>query len=263
MMMMRDPRVMQIVLLGLYTIIGLSFLQFELTVPKLILTLGTCIILEWFFLYAKHGKITFPYSAVITALGIALVLRSDTVLPYIMASIVAIGLKHVLRYRGDHIFNPSNSGIAAISVLFPLAVATDPLQWGYYLWVLVVMSLGGLYLVYKVHRLPLVLSFFFSFVTIQWIRYLIWPDVWNSHFSTFMWGGLFIFTFNMITDPKTSPKKTVDQIGFGLTIALVAQSLIHMNVHGALFISLAIICLGKFLWQWVQDRELLKRHSSV
>lgn len=261
MAMMRDPRIMQIVLLGTYTLIGLMFLQFELTVMKLIITLGICILLEWFFLYLKHGKITFPYSAVITALGIALVLRSDTVIPYVMAPIVAIGLKHVLRYRGDHIFNPSNSGIVAISVLFPMTVATDPLQWGYYIWILAVMSLAGLYLVYKVHRLPLVLSFFSGFVFIQWIRLLIWPEVWNSHFSSFMWGGLFVFTFNMITDPKTSPKAVNRQIFFGISIALLAQIMIHMNIHGALFISLALACLGKFLLQLVRDHGVLKRPS--
>lgn len=263
MVVIRDPRIMQIVLLGAYTLIGLMYLNFELTVLKLVITLGICIFLEWFFLYLKHGKITLPYSAVITALGIALLLRSDMVIPYVMASIVAIGLKHALRYHGDHIFNPSNSGIVAISVLFPMTVATDPLQWGYYLWILAVMSLGGLYLVYKVHRLPLVLSFFFSFVAIQWIRLLIWPEVWNSHFSSFMWGGLFVFTFNMITDPKTSPRGVKRQIFFGITIALLAQIMIHMNIHGALFISLALICLGKFLLRWVQDRGMLKRHPSI
>jgi len=256
------PKIVQIVLLGLYTLIGLLFLQFELTLLQLAVTLGVCILLECFFLYLKHREVTFSYSAVITALGIALVLRSETMIPYVMASIVAIGLKHGLRYKGDHIFNPSNSGIAAISVLFPMIVATDPLQWGYYLWVLAAMSLGGLYLVYKVHRLPLILSFITSFVVIQWIRYFIWPDVWNSHFSSFMWGGLFIFTFNMITDPKTSPKLPKRQIIFGVTIALLAQIMIHLNIHGALFISLALVCFGKFLLRWGQDFGLLRRQVN-
>ncbi|MFZ3579090.1 RnfABCDGE type electron transport complex subunit D [Virgibacillus sp. DJP39] len=261
--LIRDPRIMQIILLSTYAILGGVLLQFSVTIWQIVITLGVCILLEFFYLYWKKGTFVWPYSAVITGLGISLALRAETIIPFIMAAMVAIGLKHLIRYQGSHIFNPSNSGIAVISILFPVT-ATDPLQWGYYLWILGLMSLGGLYLVYKAHRLPLVFTFFTSFVGIQFVRLLIWPDVWNSHFSTYMWGGLFIFTFNMITDPKTSPKGAKSQVIFGLAIALSAQIMIHMNIHNAVFISLAIVCLGRFLWNWAVDQGMFKGgHSSV
>jgi Na+-translocating ferredoxin:NAD+ oxidoreductase RnfD subunit len=259
----RDPRIMQILLLGMYALIGKTLLQFQFTLLQMVVTLAVCILLEWFFLYLKKGTVMWPYSAVITSLGIVLVLRADTVIPFIMASILAIGFKHLLRYRGSHIFNPSNIGIVVISVLFPLAASTDPVQWGFYFWILAVMSLGGLYLVYKVHRLPLVLTFLLSFVGIQWIRHLIWNEALNASFSTFMWAGLFVFTFNMITDPKTSPKNVKSQLYFGIAIALIAQMMIHINIHSALFISLAIICLGRFLWKWASDQGLFKRNQAT
>ncbi|WP_188453308.1 RnfABCDGE type electron transport complex subunit D [Virgibacillus oceani] len=259
----RDPRIMQIMLLSIYAIIGGGLLQFSIALWQIIATLGVCILLELGFLYWKKGTISWPYSSIITGLGILLALRAEATIPFVIAAMIAISLKHLVRYRGNHIFNPSNSGIAAVSLLLP-ATATDPLQWGYYIWILGLMSLGGLYLVYKVHRLPLVFSFFSGFVGIQFLRQLIWPNLWNTHFSTFMWGSLFIFTFNMITDPKTSPKETKSQIIFGITIALLAQILIHMNIHNAVFISLAIVCLGRFLWTWAGDHGLFKRkYSSI
>ncbi|UOQ94005.1 RnfABCDGE type electron transport complex subunit D [Halobacillus shinanisalinarum] len=260
----RDPRIMQIMLLGTYALTGKMLLQLQFTVIQMVVTLTVCILLEWFFVYLKNGTVMWPHSAVITSLGIVLVLRADTVIPFIMASLVAIGFKHLLRYRESHIFNPSNIGISMIVVLFPLTTSTDPVQWGFYLWILAVMSLGGLYLVHKVHRLPLVLSFFFSFVGIQWIRHIIWTDALNASFSSFMWAGLFVFTFNMITDPKTSPKDVKKQIYFGSSIALTSQVIIHLNIHSALFISLAIICLGQFLWKWVRDLSMSKgKQASV
>lgn len=261
--LIRDPRMMQIILLAVYVIIGKTLLQFQFTFLQMSVTIIMCILLEWFFLYTKKGTIAWPYSAVITALGIVLLLRAHTVIPFMMASILAFGLKHLFRYRSSHIFNPSNIGVVGISLLFPMSAATDPLQWGFYLWILTIMSMGGLYLVYKVGRMPLVVTFLLSFVAMQWIRHLIWVDAWNAKFSDFMWGGLFVFTFNMITDPKTSPKQRKAQVAFGFAIALVAQIMINLNVHGALFISLMLICMGKFLWKWIQVHGLFDRQPSI
>lgn len=257
MRLIRDPRIMQIILLTTYAVLGGLLLQFSVTIWQIVITLGVCILLESIFLYWKNGALSWPYSAVITGLGISLALRSETLIPFIMAAIIAIGMKHLVRYQGNHIFNPSNSGIAVISLLFPVT-ATDPLQWGYYVWILGLMSLGGLYLVYKAHRLPLVFTFFISFIGIQFLRQLIWTDLWNANFSAYMWGALFIFTFNMITDPKTSPKGVRSQMVFGFSIALTAQILVHMNIHNAVFISLAVVCLGRFLLNWLRNQGMFK-----
>lgn len=262
MAVIRDPRMMQIGLLGLYAIVGLAFLEFSVTISQILITLSICILLELFFVYWKQGKLIWPASAVITGLGISLALRSDTLLPFIIAAIAAISLKHLVRYRGKHIFNPSNIGIVAIALLVP-AAATDPLQWGYSLWILALMSLGGFYLVYRVNRLPLVTAFLTAFVGIHFVRQLFWPEMWNTGFSSFMWGGLFIFTFNMITDPATSPKNAKSQLYFGVVIALLAQILIHFNVHHATFISLAVICLGKFVLSWTRNQEYPTRNGSL
>ncbi|MDC3418148.1 RnfABCDGE type electron transport complex subunit D [Aquibacillus salsiterrae] len=259
----RDPRVMQIILLGIYTLAGVFLLDFSVTWIQIGLTLLLCTILELLLVYWKKGTLVWPpYSAVITGLGIALALRGDTVIPFIIAALVAIGLKHFVRYRGNHIFNPSNSGIVAVTLLIP-STATAPLQWGYFLWILALMSIGGLYLVFKVHRQTLVFSFFLSFIAIQYSRHLIWPEQWNANFSAFMWGGLFVFMFNMITDPKTSPKSIKSQLVFGVSTAVIAQIMIHLNVHNAVFISLAIVTLGRFLIIWIEDNVLNKNQTSV
>jgi Na+-translocating ferredoxin:NAD+ oxidoreductase RnfD subunit len=211
--------------------------------------------LEWLFAYVKKGEFIAPKSAMITGLSIALLLRADTVIPFLLASITAITTKHWLQYRGGNIFNPSNIGIVAISVLFPITVATAPLQWGFILALIFVIATAGTYMVYKVRRFPTILSFLGGFVAAGWIRHWIWDKSFNAIFNEFMWGGLLIFTFYMITDPKTSPNSIQGQIYFGLATAFLGQIMIQIEIHGALFLSLALICLGRFLWRWGMDRR--------
>ncbi|AQQ53244.1 RnfABCDGE type electron transport complex subunit D [Planococcus lenghuensis] len=261
MAVIRDPRTMQIILLSTYAVLGLSLLQFSVTVVQIAVTLVLCVVLEILFVYAKQGKFIWPASALITGLGISLALRAEALFPFMVAAVAAIALKHLVRYKGKHIFNPSNSGIVAVALLVPIA-ATDPLQWGNYLWVLALMSIGGFWLVYRVHKLPLVITFLGAFVGIHALRLFLWPEIWNTHFSSFMWGGLFIFTFNMITDPATSPKSMKSQVVFGALIALLAQVLIHLNVHHAVFISLAVVCAGWFLMRWLSTQFQQNKSSS-
>ncbi|SDJ12686.1 NQR2, RnfD, RnfE family [Alteribacillus bidgolensis] len=252
--MIRDPRSLQIIILTFFTLLGQLYLKFQVTPLQIIVTLITCTVLELLLTYMKDGNIGFPKSAIITGLSIALLLRADTFIPFLIVSFVAIGSKHLLQYKGNHIFNPSNIGIVAIILLFPKTVATAPLQWGFYVALLFIIAIVGTYMVYKVKRFSTILSFLGGFTVAGSARVFFWDQSFRTIFNEFMWGGLLIFTFFMITDPKTSPKSTKGQISYGLVIAILGQIMIHVEVNGALFISLALICLGRFLWIWGKDR---------
>jgi Na+-translocating ferredoxin:NAD+ oxidoreductase RnfD subunit len=211
--------------------------------------------LDMVFTFGKKKEIIFPKSAMITALSIALLLRADTVIPFLLASIIAIGSKHWLQFRGRHIFNPSNIGIVVIALLFPITVSTAPLQWGFFWALLFVMVTAGTYMVYKVNRFPTILSFLSGFIAAGMVRMMIWDKTFQAIFNEFMWGGLLIFTFFMITDPKTSPQSTRGQMYFGFIVAILGQIMIQMEVHSALFISLALICLVRILWKLMDFRK--------
>lgn len=250
MIQFRDPRILQLLILLGFTVLGRTYLHFQVTTMQIFVTLATAILLEWAFMYWRKGIIVIPYSAVISALGIALMLRADSIAPYIMAAIIAISSKFLIRYQGNHIFNPSNIGIVAIAIFFPITVATAPLQWGFYVGFLLIIILMGTYLVYKVRRLPLVTSFLIGFVLAGLIRILLLDQSINTVFNNFMWGGLLVFTFHMITDPKTSPVTIRSQIHFGFGVALIGQLLIYMQIPAGLLISLALVTMSSFLWQY-------------
>lgn len=77
---------------------------------------------------------------------------------------------------------------------------------------LFIIATAGTYMVYKVKRFSTIVSFLGMFFLAGIVRMIIWDKTFTSIFNEFMWGGLLIFTFFMITDPKTSPKSVKGQM---------------------------------------------------
>ena len=69
-------------------------------------------------------------SAYITGISVGILLRSPAFWPYALCSAIAITSKYVLRWRGRHLWNPSNFAISAMLFLIPEYVATLSIQWG-------------------------------------------------------------------------------------------------------------------------------------
>lgn len=85
-------------------------------------------------------------NAVITSLGLSLLLRSDHYSTVILASALAILSKFVLQVRGKHLFNPANFGIVATLTLTGDAWVS-PGQWGETQWcALLFVGAGGVVL---------------------------------------------------------------------------------------------------------------------
>ncbi|HEY4223114.1 MAG TPA: hypothetical protein VGO62_17270, partial [Myxococcota bacterium] len=74
-----DPRWYQIATLSALLVYGLFGLAFELTVLQTVVTIGTAVAVQ--FLCTKWKKLPFfdPKSALITALGLCLLLRTNSV----------------------------------------------------------------------------------------------------------------------------------------------------------------------------------------
>ncbi len=67
----------------------------------------------------------FPHlaSAYISGISVGILLRSPAFWPYAFCSILAIMSKYVIRWRGRHLWNPSNFAISAMLLLVPEYVA--------------------------------------------------------------------------------------------------------------------------------------------
>src|SRR5262249_61612179 len=85
-----------------------------------------------------------PRSALISGLSLCLLLRTNSLLFAIVAAIVTIGSKFVIRFRGKHLFNPTNFGVVAMMLATGM-VWVSPGQWGNVAFFAFLMAcLGGL-----------------------------------------------------------------------------------------------------------------------
>lgn len=158
----------------------------------------------------------------ISSFGLVLLLKTNHLYVAALAAFVAISSKYILRLNGKHIFNPSALGIAAAVVLTGKAWFS-PGQWGSG----AVLSFAGVCLgvivVTRVQHLDVSLAFAGTFAALLFIRQIVflqWPlDYFFQSIST---GSLLLFSFFMITDPKTTPNHPVARMLWAMLIAAVS-----------------------------------------
>jgi Na+-transporting NADH:ubiquinone oxidoreductase subunit NqrB len=108
-----------------------------------IIAIGTAIGAELFLSRVTYGTWPHPASAYISGISVGILVRSPFMWPYVLASLISIVSKYVLRIRGRHLWNPSNFGVSAVLFLAPAAVSVLSIQWGNTLWPMAVIWLLG------------------------------------------------------------------------------------------------------------------------
>jgi len=107
----KDLRDYQILFLTLFLVLGIGTRDWTLR-PELIgCAIATCLITQWFFSSLSLR------SALITGLGISLLLRDDHWTTIALASFLAISSKFVFKVGDKHFFNPANFGIISVLIL--------------------------------------------------------------------------------------------------------------------------------------------------
>ena len=173
-------------------------------------------------------------SAIISSFGLSLLLKTNHWFIAALAALISIASKYLIRINGKHIFNPSALGIVSVMLLTGNAWIS-PGQWGSGIVILfAVMSLGFI-VVTKVQKLDTSLAFLGTFGLLLFLRqviYLGWPmDYFVQSIST---GSLLLFSFFMITDPKTTPDHPAARIGWSIVIAAIAFYLASFKfINGA------------------------------
>jgi Na+-transporting NADH:ubiquinone oxidoreductase subunit NqrB len=207
-----DPRYFQILYLGSFLLYGVSYLGWDTALPKYLALFGASVATQLAFSYFNTKKYSSVKSALITALGLCLLLKTGSVQTAVLASVIAIATKFIVKYKNKHIFNPANIGII-VAILVTNDAWVSPGQWGsdVLLWFLV--GAAGLMMILKVGRIDTSITFLLVFGGLLFFRqviYLGWePSVWLHQMSN---GTLLLFAFFMITDPMTTPNHTYARI---------------------------------------------------
>lgn len=234
----RDARWAQILVLGGFTVLGQATLHFAVSLADVAASLLTAITLDLLWQRRSSGGWSIPLSAAITGTSIGLLLRCAHPAVFAVASVLAVGSKHLLRRRdGRHVWNPSNLGIV-LTLAFTSGLSTvTPGQWGTSTLVVLAAAATGALVVSAAGRLPVVVAF-----TAAHIAAAVVAAGGAPAWSGVLGASTLVFAFFMITDPATAPASGRGQVAYGIAIALLAQVLVAAGSAVAPLLALLAIC---------------------
>src|SRR5215467_7894650 len=122
-----DPRLYQIASLGILLLYGLIWLHFDVSIPQIVLTFGAALLTQYACTRVYRLPAFDPLSAVVSALGLCIFLRTNELPIAALAAVIAIASKFVIRWKKKHVFNPTN--IALIIVIVSGLGWISPGQW--------------------------------------------------------------------------------------------------------------------------------------
>ena len=128
---------------GILLVGQLSFGILE-SYDRTLLAIASSIVMELILGRLITGKWPHLASAYITGISVGILIRSPAFWPYILCSLISITSKYAIRWRGRHLWNPSNLGVSAMLFLAPASVASLSIQWGNAVWPMLVIWLLGL-----------------------------------------------------------------------------------------------------------------------
>jgi hypothetical protein len=273
----RDPRLHVAAVILSVHLLGQVGLGFRLSVPQLLAAMLTCAVIEILLTFRQSRSFVWPASAMLTGSGVALILRVVGTPPddrwstygwYIFAVVAGLSLltKYVIRYRGTHVFNPSNVGLVAAFLVLgssraePLDFWWAPLN-GWMIAAYALIIVGGLLITRRLHLLALAATFWIALsagvgilaasghcMTANWaFAPVCGADFWRVIVTS---PEVLIFLFFMITDPKTIPAGKVARVAFGLLVAVASTLLMapQTNEFGTkvgLLAGLVIVCAAR------------------
>src|SRR6476469_4492439 len=123
-----DPRWWQIASLAGLLAYGVGVLRFDVTPWRIAGIAGATLATQW--ICSRAWRIRFEWkSAMISGLSLSLLMRSNSFLLMALAAFVAVSSKFLVRWKGKHIFNPTNFAIVVMLVATPRVWVSGG-QWG-------------------------------------------------------------------------------------------------------------------------------------
>src|SRR5262249_31414114 len=187
-----------------------------------------------------YGKWVHPASAYITGISVGILVRSPAYWPYALCSALSITSKYVLRVKGRHLWNPSNFGISAMLFLAGESVGSLSIQWGNYLWPMLVIWLLGAIIIWRLRRFHITFTYVVSFVAYALLRSWLTGHAWQAEIAPITGPMYQLFIFFMITDPRTTVRSRRGQCIVAFAVATMEMVLrLNQSIYApyyALFI---------------------------
>jgi len=274
---LRDPRLHLAGVIVSLQVLGQVAFEFRLSIAQILVSLLTCAVLEVGIAFRRQYVILWPASALLTGNGVAFILRVPETEHgdwwsmrgwWVFAGAAAVSLlsKHLIQFRGRHVFNPSNLGLVLCFLLLGPELA-DPLEfwWGpMSLWLALALAIivgGGFAILRRLHLLWIAVTFWVTFaasiavlaasghdMTARW--HLGPVSDWEFWRVLAFSPEILVFLFFMITDPKTIPAGQAGRRVYAVAIGLLAALLIapqttEFGSKVAVLAALALVCAAR------------------
>jgi len=241
-----DPRHGQIATLASLLAYGIARLDFDVSAGQAFITVSTALIVQ----RAGDAVTGTPWtsgakSALISALSLCLLLRTDHLAWAAVAAAIAVGSKFLVRVRGKHVFNPTNLALAALLLTTP-DVWVSPGQWGTGASFAFAIACAGLAVTYRSARSDVTIAFIAAYAGLITARSLYLGEPLTIPLHRLESGAFLLFSFFMISDPKTTPDARAGRIAFAVLVAV-----------GAAYVHLRLFRPNGFLWALVLASPLV------
>lgn len=223
---------------------------------KTLLAIGAAVGIEIVLCRLLRGFWPHLASAYITGISVGILIRSPLYWPFALCSLLAITSKYVVRFRGRHLFNPSNFGICAMLFLAPYAVAHLSVQWGNDLWPMVVIWILGSLIIMQLKRFHICATYVAGFLLFAFIRTMFTGDSLLAEVAPITGPMYQLFVFFMITDPKTTVASKAGQAAVAFIIAFV-EFLMRLGeiVHAPFYALFIVGPIALLIEMWLSERR--------
>src|SRR5437667_349321 len=190
-------------------------------------------------------------SALISGLSLCLLLRTNRPELAVVAAMLTIAGKFLVRFRGKHIFNPTNGGLVAMLLLTD-QVWVSPGQWGSAVLFVFLMASVGSVVVMRASRSDVTYAFILFYGAMLFGRALYLGEPLAIPLHRLESGALLLFNFFMISDPKTTPDSRAGRVLFAGLVAFGAWYVqFRMFRTNGLLWSLAACSLSVPISDWL------------
>jgi Na+-translocating ferredoxin:NAD+ oxidoreductase RnfD subunit len=218
-----DPRYLIAFLITL--VLVLAQLRYHIVggYERLAVALLTCTAAEALLSWFDRGKVVNLQSAYISGISLTLLEKPQgaALWPIALGGWLAISSKYVLRYRGQHLWNPTNFAIVTLLLVAPERISVLSHQWGNDLATNLVIWTFGLVIASRVRVLHITLTYVASFFVLNTLRSLVLGQPILPEIAPITGPMYQLFVFFMITDPRTVVRGRHPQMVVAVIIALV------------------------------------------
>ena len=213
------------------------------------------------------GKWRNVSSAYISGNSAGILVRSPMIWPFALCAAISIASKYVFRFRGTHIWNPTNFGIVIMLLIASDSMAVLSIQWGSNMWAMLAIWIVGLAVISKVKLFHVCAVYIFSFIGFAWLRSVYTGDLFLAEVAPLTGPMYQLFVLFMITDPKTTVSTRKGRMIVAFLIAAVEMAFrLGEAVYApfyALFIVGPIALIAEKLWtEWKMNNRASQKEPA-